>query len=42
MPKSLLQSQFDTLESPAGEEGVIEVSIDQSMDEVVNKIEEFV
>ena len=42
MPKSLLQSQFDTLESPAGEEGVIEVSIDQSMGEVVNEIEEFV
>ena len=38
MPKSLLQSQFDTLESPAGEEGVAEVSIEQELEETVGEI----
>lgn len=35
MPASLLESQFDTLEDPAGEEGVVVVSVEGTRDEVV-------
>ena len=38
MPKSLLQSQFDILEPPLGEAGVIEVSIEQEVDEIVDEV----
>ena len=37
MPESLLRSQFDTLESPAGEPGVIEVSMEQSVEDAVSQ-----
>jgi gluconokinase len=35
MPLSLLQTQLATLESPEGEEGVVTVDIDASLDEIV-------
>jgi len=35
MPASLLKSQFDTLEDPAGEEGAVVVSVEGSREEVV-------
>lgn len=34
MPSQLLRSQFDDLQSPVGEEGVISVDIDQSVESV--------
>lgn len=38
MPQSLLKSQFETLEQPTADEtDVIEISIDGSFDEVVNR-----
>lgn len=39
MPSSLLQSQFDTLEEPQSDENdIIEISIDQSVGEIVEAI----
>lgn len=35
MPLSLLQTQLATLESPEGEEGVVTVDIDATLDEIV-------
>lgn len=35
MPPALLQSQLATLEVPTGEDGVVTVSIDQPVDEIV-------
>ncbi len=37
MPESLLRSQFDALESPASEGGVIEVSMEQSVADAVSQ-----
>ncbi len=37
MPKSLLQSQLATLESPQGEAGVVTVDIDATLDEIVDE-----
>lgn len=36
MPLSLLHSQLATLETPEGEEGVVTVSIDATLDEIVD------
>jgi gluconokinase len=36
MPLSLLHSQLATLEAPEGEEGVVTVSIDATLDEIVD------
>jgi carbohydrate kinase (thermoresistant glucokinase family) len=38
MPSSLLDSQFATLEEPADDEGVITVSIDGTVDDIVDAI----
>jgi gluconokinase len=38
MPESLLRSQFETLESPVNEHGVIEVSIEQSVEAATDRI----
>ena len=35
MPPSLLESQLKTLESPVGEPGVVTVSIENSIEEIV-------
>ncbi|WP_458759437.1 gluconokinase [Afipia sp. TerB] len=40
MPSSLLDSQFATLEEPAADEGVITVSIDGTVDDIVSDIVE--
>jgi gluconokinase len=37
MPTSLLQSQLQTLESPEGEDGVVTVDIDATVEEIVAK-----
>jgi gluconokinase len=39
MPTSLLQSQLATLESPEGEDGVVTVDIDDSVEEIVRNAE---
>ena len=37
MPLSLLDSQFDTLEVPSSEYGVVTVNIDQSLEDIVDE-----
>ncbi|QEG20308.1 gluconokinase [Mariniblastus fucicola] len=37
MPETMLQSQLDTIESPTGENGAVEVSIEQTVDQIVSQ-----
>ncbi len=38
MPVSLLDSQFDTLEAPLSENGVVTVNIDQSLEDIASEV----
>jgi len=37
MPDTLLRSQFDALEDPRGEPGVVAVNIDQTLTELIDQ-----